>query len=107
MLVQMAVGECALHENEQQQDLQQPLHPRISETQSCRALSIHRDGSLQVLNRSFADEAVVADSLDVEQTSVGRKADLAQCMEIFDASADVKVTGVIDGCFGSKRLSLL
>ena len=34
----------------------------------------------------FADEAIVTDALDVKQTSVGRKADLAQLLEIFDAS---------------------
>ena len=40
MLAQIAVSECALDENKQQQDMQQPLHPRISEAQRCRALSI-------------------------------------------------------------------
>jgi hypothetical protein len=32
---------------------------------------------LHVLERGFTDEAIVADALDVEQTSVGRKADEA------------------------------
>src|SRR3954463_5944243 len=98
----MAVSKSALDENKQQQDMQQPLHPRISEAQRCRALSIDHDRSLQVLERCFADEAIVADALDVEQTSVGRKADLAQFREIFDASGDVEVAGVVDGRFGSK-----
>ena len=49
----------------------------------------------------------MADALDVEQTSVGRKADLAQFLKIFDASADRKIAGIVDGRFGSKRLSLL
>jgi hypothetical protein len=70
-------------------------------------LSIDHDWPLQVLERCFADEAVVADALDVKQTPVGGKADLAQFREIFDASADVEVTGVVDGRFGSKRLSFL
>src|SRR5437588_341249 len=87
--------------------MQQPLHPRISKAQRCRTLSIDHDRSLQVLERCFADEAVVADALDVEQTSVGGKADLAQFLEILDASANIKVAGVVDGRFGSKRLSLL
>ena len=38
--------------------------------------------------RAFADEAVLADALDVEQTSVGRKADLAPFFKILDAPAD-------------------
>src|SRR3954470_4821106 len=103
----MAVSKSALDENKKQQDMRQPLHPRISEAQRCRALSIDHDRSLQVLERCFADEAIVADAFDVEQTSVRRKADLAQFREIFDASADVEVAGVVDGRFGSKRLSLL
>src|SRR3978361_1421286 len=107
MLAQMAVSESALDENKQQQAEQAPLRPRVSEAQRRRALSIGHDGSLHVLERCFADEAVVADALDVEQTSVGCKADLAQFWEIFDASADVEVAGVVDGGFGSKRLSLL
>jgi hypothetical protein len=94
MLAQMAVSKSALDENKQQQDMQQPLHPRVSEAQCCRALSIDQDRSLQVLEGCFADEAVVADALDVKQTPVGRKADLAQFREIFDAPADVEVTGV-------------
>ena len=35
-------------------------------------------GSLHVLEGGFADEAIVTDALDVKQTSVGYKADLAQ-----------------------------
>src|SRR2546430_15506528 len=87
--------------------MQQSLHPRISKAQRCRTLSIDHDRSLQVLERCFADEAVVADALDVEQTSVGGKADLAQFLEILDASANIKVAGVVDGRLGSKRVSLL
>src|SRR3954453_22063110 len=86
----MAVSKSALDENKQQQDMQQPLHPWISEAQRCRALSIDHDRPLQVLERCFADEAVVADALDVKQTPVGGKADLAQFREIFDASANVE-----------------
>jgi hypothetical protein len=59
---------------------------------------------LHILEGGFADEAVVTDALDVKQTSVGRKADLAQLFEIFDASADGEVAGVIDRRFGSKCL---
>src|SRR4051812_41393242 len=74
----MAVSKSALDENKQQQDMQQPLHPRVGKAQRRRALSIDYDRPLQVLERCFADEAVVADALDVKQTSVGRKANLAQ-----------------------------
>ena len=78
MLAYILVGECALDEKEQEQDVQESLHAWIGETQGRRALVFHRDRSLHVLEGGFADEAVVTDALDVEQTSVGRKADLAQ-----------------------------
>jgi hypothetical protein len=57
---------------------------------------------LHVLERDFADEAIVADAFYVEQTSVGCKANLAQFAKIFDASADTKVTRVVDRRFGPK-----
>jgi len=87
--------------------VQKSLHAWIGEAQRCRALIVHGDRSLHVLEGGFADEAIVTDALDVKQTSVGRKADLAQLLEIFDASADGEVAGVVDRRFGSKCLSLL
>ena len=107
MLAYILVGKCALDEKEQQQDVQESLHAWVGESQRRHALVIHGDRCLHILEGGFADEAVVTDALDVEQTSVGRKADLAQFREIFDASADGEVAGVIDGGFGAKRLSLL
>ena len=86
--------------------MQESLNARIGEAQCRRALFVYVDGSLHVLEASFADETVVTDALVVEQTSVGRKADLAQFLEIFDASADGEVAGIVDRCFGSQSLSL-
>ena len=69
VLAQMLVGECAGLEG-QKQDLQQGLNARIGEAQRRGASVIHSDGFLHVLEGSFADEAVVTNVLDVEQTSV-------------------------------------
>ena len=49
----------------------------------------------------------MAHALDVEQTSVGRKANCAQLGKIGNASADTKVARVVDGCLGSKGFPLL
>ena len=106
MLAKVAVGNGALDEKEHEQDVQESLDAWIGETQCRRALIIDDDGLLQILEDDFADEAVVTDALDVEQTSVGRKGDFAQLRQVFDASADGEVAGVIDGGFGSKRFSL-
>ncbi len=102
MLAQMAVRESSLDENKQKEDMQQALNPRVSKPQGCRTLIAHSDSSLHVLERCFTDEAVMADALDVEQTSVGGKADFPQFLEIFDAPANVEVASIIDGRFGSK-----
>ena len=107
MLAKVLVPECALDEEEKEQDVQQTLHTRIGEAQGGCALLPDRYGLLQVLERGFTNEAIVADALDVEKTSVGCKADLAQFGKILDASTDTKVTRVVDGRFGSKRFPLL
>jgi|SRR5579863_9269711 len=107
VLAQILVGECALDEKEEEQHVQESLNAGIGEAQRRRPLVVNDDGPLHVLEGSFADEAVVSDALDVEQTSVGCKADLAQILEILDASADGEVAGVVDRGFGSKCLSLL
>jgi len=63
------VGNGALDEKEQEPDVQKSLHARIGETQVRRPLIIDDDGLLHFLEDGFADEAVVADASDVEQTS--------------------------------------
>src|SRR5258708_27201166 len=51
----------------------------------------------------FAECAVMADSLDVEQTSIGRKADLPQGGEVLQPLTQFKVSGVGDGGLGAQR----
>ena len=48
---------------------------------------------------SFADGRVVADSLDVE---VGLEADLPECGQVLQPFADPDVAGVIEGGLGPK-----
>ena len=100
------MGECAVDEEEQQHEVAERLNARIGEAKCRDALVVDDDGSLQVLEGRFADKTVMADALDVEQTSVGGKADLAQVFEIFDASADGEVAGIVDGGFGAEGLVL-
>src|SRR6202047_3703725 len=93
-------------EEEQEQDMQESLNARVGEAQRRRTLVVQADGPLHFLEGSFANETVVTDALDVEQTSVGREADHTQFFEIFDASANGEVTGIVDCRFGSEGLSL-
>jgi hypothetical protein len=66
VLAKVLIPEGALDEKEQQQDLQKALHTWVGEAKRCRALLPHRYWLLHVLERSFADEAIVADALDVD-----------------------------------------
>jgi hypothetical protein len=78
------LGECALDEKEQEQNLQERLNAAIREAQRRCTLVADDRRLLHVLKRGLADKAIVTDALDVEETSVGRKADLAQFGKIFD-----------------------
>src|SRR5262249_43194554 len=107
VLPKILIPECTLDEEEQQQDLQETLHTWVGEAQGGCALLADRHWLLHLLERRFTDEAIVADELDFEQTSVGCKADLAQFGKVFEAPANTKVTGIVDGRFGSQCLQQL
>ena len=64
-------------------------------------------GTLNGMKSVFADEAVVADSLDVEQTSVGSKADLPECGKVVKPFADVEVAAVVYRSLCSEGAALL
>src|SRR5262249_31030290 len=83
------------------------LDTRVGKTQRRCALLPDRYWLLHFLECSFADEAIMADALDVEQTSVGCKADLAQLSKILDTAADTKVACVVDDRLGSQCLQQL
>src|SRR3990172_1903712 len=82
LIAKLAVGEAAGTEPEEEQRQEQGLHARISEAQASGALPADLLGSLDALERVFAHRAVVAEALDVEQTSVGGEADLPQRREV-------------------------
>src|SRR5260370_7392080 len=103
----MGGGEGAREEGEEEGGCEQGVRQWIGEAQRGGTLVVDGDGSLQVLEGRLADEAVVTDALDVEQTSVGGKADLAQFGEVVDASADGEVAGGVYGGLGLKGLPLL
>jgi hypothetical protein len=75
VLAKVLVSECALDEEEKEQDVQKTLHTRVGEAQGGCALVSDRYWLLQVLERGFTDEAIMADAFNVKQTSVGCKAD--------------------------------
>src|SRR5258708_2163611 len=58
---------------------------------------------VELAKELLAECAVMADSLDVEQTSIGRKADLPQGGEVLQPLPQFKVAGVVDGGLGAQR----
>ena len=51
----------------------------------------------------FAGHWIVAESLDVQETSVGIVADLPQLREILQPLSDAKVAGVVNRRLGTER----
>ena len=74
---QVAVGKTPRQQTKHQQRAEQRLHGRVGETQAAGPLPIDLDRFIDTVERVFADGTVLADPLDVQQTSVGLEADLA------------------------------
>ncbi len=55
----------------------------------------------------FTQSAVVADRLDLEEASVGVKADLPQRGQVVEPLAQAEVARVVDGGFGTQGLAFL
>ncbi len=65
------------------------------------------DGLGDLGEGGLADGGVVADSLDVEETSVGSEADLPECGQVGQPFPDAEIAGVVDGRLGAKGDSFL
>ena len=107
LLSKVLVGEVSRVEDEGYQGHQQGLGIRVREAQRRDALALDLGRVLQLLEGALADGAIGRDCLDVEQTSVGLKADLSQQREVLEALADVEVAGVVDGRLGAEAAPLL
>ena len=78
MVPQIAVGKTTGQQTKHQQRAEQRLHRHVGEAQSTGPLPIDLDRFIDTAERVFADGTVLADPLDVQETSVGLKADLPQ-----------------------------
>src|SRR5258707_12388551 len=74
-----------------------PMDRQVRETQGAGALTVDHHRFIHPPESVFADRAVVAGALDVQQTSVGLEADLPQGGQILQPLADAEVTRVVDG----------
>ena len=101
------IGETPQLETEQDQYAEQRLHARIAEAQRRSSLPVDFDGADHLIERVFANRAIVRYGLDVEKTSVGLKADLPQSGQVIQPLADAEVACVVDGGFGAQRAAFL
>jgi hypothetical protein len=99
---QVAVGEPVGVAAERQQRLKQGMAAPLGQPQSGdTGSSGGGDRAGEGVKRVCAGDRVVAESLDVQQTSVGVGADLPQRGQIGQPFADRKIGGVVDRGFGS------
>ena len=75
----------------------------VGEAQGSGALPVDSRRPGDASERGFADRAVVTDPLDVQETSVGLKADFPQGGEVRQSSADLEVVRVVDGRLRPER----
>jgi hypothetical protein len=75
VLAQVAIGEPGRLETEDDQSREEGLDALLFEAQGRGPLAIDLDGTGDLRERRFTELAIVADSLDVEQTSIGAEAD--------------------------------
>ena len=83
------------------------MHGHVGEGQTACSLSIDFDRSIDPLERTFANGAILADPLDVYKTSVGLKADSPQSGKVRQPLADAEVARIVDRGLGPQGAALL
>ena len=71
-------GEAVGQKSEHDHGAEKGMHPRVGESQGRSTLAADDGGLADLAEGDVADGRVVADSLDVEETSVGSEADLPE-----------------------------
>ena len=93
---EVAVAPAVGQQPKDHQHTEECLDDRVGEAQGGGPLALDGDRAGHAGERDVPDRAVVADPLDVQETSVGVKADLPQGGEVRQPSADREVVRVID-----------
>src|SRR5882672_6059244 len=107
MLAQVGVGETSGKKTEEDHGAEQCQDARVTECECSGVLAVALNVVMDLLERVFADRAVMADSLDAEEASIGGEADFPQGGKILELSADGEVAGVVDGGLGPECAALL
>src|SRR6201988_2481114 len=100
MLAQIGGPEALRELSEQDEGLEKRLNAWVGKTQAGRALAAGCHRSVDGLQSIFAEDAIVAQPLDLDQPLIGRKSDRAQLCKIVQAFADAEVVSVVYGRLG-------
>ena len=101
-LAEISVREARWQPGEPQQGAPEGLHFGIAESQGRGALRFDLTRSVELLEGFFCQDAVVGDFLDLQQASIGLKADAPQHGQVVQSFADIEIVRVIDGRLGSQ-----
>ena len=75
----------------------------VVEAQGASPLTVTLDWSHDLVVGFLPNEAVMGGGLDVQETSIGLKAELPKCGQVLQSFTDSEVTGVVDGGFSAER----
>ncbi len=107
MSSEVPIGEASWLHTEDSDRGQQSVDARVTEAERGCSLIVDdswlRDGAENV----FADGGIMTETFGIEETPVGGEADLPQCGQVAQPSADAEIVAVVDGRLGSEGSTLL
>ena len=107
IFAEILVGKPVGEETKDQQRAEQGMDKGVPEAHRGDALIVDDQRLREIGDNVVADRAIVADSLDAQEASVGLKADLPKCGEVLQQLADAEVASVVDRGLGAKPSVLL
>src|SRR5262249_7046475 len=107
MLEQVGAAEAVDEHAEQQQGVPEVLDLGVGEAQAGDALTVAIERPVDRLEGSFGQQAVMAEPFELEQASIGGKADLTQLRQVGQTLADLEVVSVVDRGLGPERTAFL
>ena len=102
MLAEIGSSEALGELPEQDDGVQEGVSVLIGEAQAGGTLATCDDRAIDCLEGILAEDAIVAEALDLDKPAVGGKADLAQLGQIGQTFADPEVIGVVDRGLGAQ-----
>ena len=107
LFAQVTIGEPLGEKTKEQQRQEQGQHSRVAETHSAGTPPINFRRLDELAKRRLIEGRVVAELLDVQETSVGVKADLPEGRQVVQPATDAKISCVGDSSLRSQHAAFL